>query len=101
VGLFHLAIPLGETYDRLDFPFHLDYFVCIVNPHCHSSPVANWLIARGCQVSVTFCTILTRYTDLEVQDYASLLGIQDGYRLAAIDIQPGSRLADKTLKVPS
>jgi hypothetical protein len=44
---------------------------------------------------------LTRYTDLEVQDYASLLGIQDGYRLAAIDIQPDSRLADKTLKVPS
>lgn len=42
-------------------------------------------------------TILTRYTELEVQDYASLLGIQDGYRLAEIDVQSDSWLADKTL----
>ncbi len=42
-------------------------------------------------------TILRRYTDLEVRDYASLLGIQDGYRLAEIDVQADSWLDDKTL----
>jgi len=42
-------------------------------------------------------TILRRYTDLDVQDYASLLGIRGGYRLAEFEIKPDSWLADKTL----
>lgn len=42
-------------------------------------------------------TLLERYTDLEAKDYASLLGIRDGYRVARIEIQPQSWLAQKTL----
>ncbi len=63
--------------------------------------VVLFLLARSDWVETHLArliqAILGRYTDLEVQDYASLLGIEGGYRLAEVSIQPGSWLANKTL----
>lgn len=41
--------------------------------------------------------LLTRYTDLEVRDYESLLEVHGGYMISELHIDPGDWIAERTL----
>lgn len=49
------------------------------------------------QLSTFISRALERFTELDVQDYASLMHIEGGYRLAQIEISRGHWLADQSL----
>lgn len=59
------------------------------------------LIARSRWVdrllSAMFTRLLTRFTDLELQDYAGLLHLTDGHAVLKLDVESGAWLCSRTL----
>lgn len=60
-----------------------------------------WLVARSAWVdrhlSRWIDDLLRRHTSLDVRDYASLLQLEAGYRLAELEVQPKGWLAERWL----
>ncbi len=48
-------------------------------------------------LTVVFTRLLTRFTDLELQDYAGLLHLTDGHAVLKLDVEAGAWLCSRTL----